>query len=137
MRPRQIPIILLILLALGFVIFRLISFVQLFFGHSGIAITQQEIAAAYAESGAQRRPQLIPKIIHQVFHDWHHQNQSIPSDWDDLRKTCINLHQDWEYIVCEPVSCHRRARLTFGSGVDGGKVATLSGEQISLVSQDI
>lgn len=101
MRSRLILLLILfILLTLGFAISRLIAFVQLFFEHSGISITQQEIASAYTKSGAQRRPQLIPKIIHQVFHDWRHQNQSLPSDWDDLRQTCISLNKDWEYIVC-------------------------------------
>jgi mannosyltransferase OCH1-like enzyme len=101
MRSRLIILIILfILLTLGFAISRLVAFIQLFFEHSGVAITQQEIASAYAELGAQRRPQLIPKIIHQVFHDWRHQNRSLPSDWDDLRQTCINLHEDWEYVVC-------------------------------------
>lgn len=101
MRSRLILLLILfILLTLGFAISRLIAFVQLFFEHSGISITQQEIASAYTKLGAQRRPQLIPKIIHQVFHDWRHQNQSLPLDWDDLRQTCISLNKDWEYIVC-------------------------------------
>jgi mannosyltransferase OCH1-like enzyme len=101
MRSRLILLIILfILLTLGFAISRLVAIIQLFFEHSGVAITPQEIASVYAELGAQRRPQLIPKIIHQVFHDWRHQNWSLPSDWDDLRQTCINLHEDWEYVVC-------------------------------------
>jgi hypothetical protein len=48
------------------------------------------------------RPQLIPKIIHQIFHDW--RNQSMPSDWEQLRQTCIDLNEDWEYMVRIPVS---------------------------------
>ena len=106
MRPRLILLIALFLLAtLGLVVSRLLAFVQLFFEHSGVAITQQEIASAYAEPGGQQRPQRIPKIIHQVYHDWRHQNQSLPSDWDDLRQTCIGLNEDWEYMVCKSRQC--------------------------------
>ncbi|KIM94309.1 hypothetical protein OIDMADRAFT_71161, partial [Oidiodendron maius Zn] len=92
-------IALFLLVTLGLLVSRILAFVQLFFEHSGVAITQQEIASAYAEPGGQQRPQLIPKIIHQVYHDWRHQNQLLPSDWDDLRQTCISLNEDWEYML--------------------------------------
>ena len=99
MRPRAgIAIsLLLILLTLGYLATRLVFFVQLFFEHAGIAITQQEIAAAHAATTPDERPALIPKIIHQVFHDW--RDESMPPDWDEVRHTCIDLNKDWEYKV--------------------------------------
>lgn len=74
------------------------AFIQLFFEHSGIAITQNEIANAHNKKTPDLRPQLIPKIIHQVFHEWG--NKSMPADWEELRQTCINTNCDWEYMVC-------------------------------------
>ena len=106
MRARPVLLLLISLLTVCFAISRLVAFIQLFFEHSGIAITQQEIASAYAEHGPKQRPQLIPKIIHQVFHDWRHENRSLPSDWDDLRQTCVKLNADWEYIVRQKPVVH-------------------------------
>ncbi|KAI5294123.1 hypothetical protein KEM52_004671 [Ascosphaera acerosa] len=40
------------------------------------------------------RPQLIPKIIHQTY-----KNETIPSVWQDAQKSCIQLHDDYEYIL--------------------------------------
>lgn len=40
------------------------------------------------------RPQLIPKIIHQTY-----KNETIPSMWRDAQKSCVSLHDDYEYIV--------------------------------------
>lgn len=40
------------------------------------------------------RPQLIPKIIHQTYI-----NESIPARWQASQKSCIDLHQDYEYIL--------------------------------------
>ncbi|MCJ1439458.1 hypothetical protein MMC27_008852 [Xylographa pallens] len=96
MRPRNYVIVAVVLVQL-FLISRLVAFIQLFFEHSGIAITQNEIAEAHPAGSEDSRPQLIPKIIHQVFHDWKFHNQTMPSDWDEVRQTCINSNRDWEY----------------------------------------
>jgi hypothetical protein len=99
MRLRIYIILLFLLLTIGFVVSRLVAFIQIFFEHAGIAITQDEIKAAY-QGESDPRPQYIPKIIHQVYHDWHNaSNPVIPSDWDEVRHTCINLNKDWEYKV--------------------------------------
>jgi mannosyltransferase OCH1-like enzyme len=97
MRPRIAIFLIFVLLILGFLATRLVAFIQLFFEHSGIAITQDEIAAAHHATTPDPRPQLIPKILHQVFHDW--RNESMPPDWNDVRHTCIDLNKDWEYKV--------------------------------------
>ncbi|KAH6684272.1 nucleotide-diphospho-sugar transferase [Halenospora varia] len=91
-------IALLILLTLAFIASRAAKFVQLFFEHSGIAITQDEVAAAHNATIPDSRPQLIPKIIHQVYHNWHDpKNETMPADWDELRQSCITLNPGWEY----------------------------------------
>ena len=41
-----------------------------------------------------KRPQLIPKIIHQTYI-----NESIPEHWKEPQKSCIDLHPDYEYKV--------------------------------------
>lgn len=38
------------------------------------------------------RPQLIPKIIHQTY-----KNGTIPAQWREAQKSCIDLHSDYEY----------------------------------------
>lgn len=41
------------------------------------------------------RPQAIPKIIHQTY-----KNGSIPEVWKDARQSCLDIHPDYEYMVC-------------------------------------
>ena len=43
----------------------------------------------------EQRPQIIPKIIHQTY-----KNETIPEVWVDAQQSCIDLHPDYEYIVC-------------------------------------
>ncbi|KAK0636158.1 glycosyltransferase family 32 protein [Bombardia bombarda] len=82
---------------LGYVVARLLVFKQIFFDHAGIAITQPEVAAAH-NGTHDPRPQLIPKIIHQVFHNWHDPgNDTLPSDWEKVRQTCVVANPGWEY----------------------------------------
>lgn len=43
----------------------------------------------------EERPQLIPKIIHQTY-----VNDSVPEHWREAQKSCVDLHEDYEYRVC-------------------------------------
>lgn len=43
----------------------------------------------------EHRPQIIPKIIHQTY-----KNETIPEVWQEAQQSCIELHPDYEYIVC-------------------------------------
>jgi len=97
MRPRFYLILLALLLTLAFIASRVVAFVQLFFEHSGIAITQREIKDAHTKSSPDTGKQHIPKIIHQVFHDWRNHSEPMPDDWEELRHTCIDLNEGWEY----------------------------------------
>lgn len=91
--------LILALIFLAFLISRLVGFLRIFGEHAGIRITQEQIALAYTVTIPDNRPQVIPKIIHQVFHDW--KNESMPADWDAVRQTCISMNEDWEYMVCQ------------------------------------
>ncbi|KAK4137755.1 glycosyltransferase family 32 protein [Trichocladium antarcticum] len=80
---------------LGYVLSRLLVFKQIFFAHAGIAITQPEVVAAYP--GIAENPQHIPKIIHQVFHNWKVPgNDTLPAGWAETRQTCIDLNPHFE-----------------------------------------
>ena len=45
------------------------------------------------------RPQLIPKIIHQTY-----VNDSVPEHWREAQRSCVDLHEDYEYKVGRPPS---------------------------------
>lgn len=109
MRSRISVLLILILLTFVFFLSRLYAFIQLFYEHSGIPITQREVALAHSGSTPDSRKQYIPKIIHQVYHDW--RNKSMPGDWDEVRQTCISLNQGWEYKVTYPTTMfHKNER---------------------------
>lgn len=100
--PPRIRILLAIaagLTATVWIVARLLVFKQIFFQHSGIAITQTQVAELFNDK-EETRAQLIPKIIHQVFHNWQDPgNDTLPSDWQDVRQTCIDTNHGWEYNV--------------------------------------
>ncbi|KAK2075115.1 hypothetical protein P8C59_009267 [Phyllachora maydis] len=85
---------------------RLVAFLSLFGGpHSGIRITQEAAARAH-HNGSDARLQVVPRIIHQIFHDWKNPgNEKLPSDWEDVRQTCLSLNPGWDYkLWTEPAS---------------------------------
>lgn len=41
-----------------------------------------------------KMPQYIPKIIHQTYI-----NDSVPELWREAQKSCVDLHEDYEYKV--------------------------------------
>ncbi|KAK3374121.1 nucleotide-diphospho-sugar transferase [Lasiosphaeria ovina] len=88
-----------LLTGICYVISRGLVFKQIFMNHAGIPISQPEVANAYNASG-DSRPQLIPKLIHQVFHNWHDPgNEVLPDDWDKVRQTCIKANPDFNYTL--------------------------------------
>ena len=92
-----VPSLLVLVVVLFVFISHLLAFIQIFFQHAGIAITQGEIAAAQIANEQDARPQPIPKIVHHIFHDW--RNESIPADWEETRRTCIDTNSDWKFLV--------------------------------------
>lgn len=89
-----------VVLVLGAGFLRLIAFINLFFEHSGIVLTQQQAADAHSATSSDSRPQVIPKIIHQVFHNWRQPgNDTLPADWTAVRQTCIDLNPDFQHML--------------------------------------
>lgn len=91
-----------------------LAFIHLFRQHAGISITQEEVKLAYYNSSSPEqsgRHQYIPKIIHQIYHDW--SGKGLPDDWKKLQQTCIDLNPGWEYMVsfCR-VCCRIRQSIT-------------------------
>ena len=83
----------------GCVISRLLFFKSIFFQHAGIALTQPQVAAA-ASTLADERTQHIPKIIHQIFHNWPQPGKdTLPSHWAAVRQQCVDLNPDFEFRV--------------------------------------
>jgi mannosyltransferase OCH1-like enzyme len=68
----------------------------LFEDASADAIHRGEIPAPGSDR-LENRPQMIPKIIHQTYI-----NSSIPEQWKPGQQSCIELHDDYEYMVCLP-----------------------------------
>ncbi|QGA12364.1 hypothetical protein EYB26_000008 [Talaromyces marneffei] len=82
---------------------RIVAFVELFGifkDHAGVRNTQAEIAAYYNNSSSDSRSPMVPKIIHQVFHNWHDENNdTIPAKWQPSRQSCLDLNPDWEQML--------------------------------------
>ena len=91
-----------LLLLSGFIyaITSLLRFKQIFFEHAGITLTQAQAAEAYAAGQNDERTQHIPKIVHQVFHNWHDPgNGTLPSDWQANVNNCKKLNPNFEFMV--------------------------------------
>ncbi|KAK3997538.1 nucleotide-diphospho-sugar transferase [Cladorrhinum sp. PSN332] len=83
-----------------YVITSLLRFKQIFFEHAGIALTPAQVAEAYADHTNQSRVQQVPKIVHQVFHNWNDPgNDTVPDDWSDNRRNCMDLNPDFEFML--------------------------------------
>ncbi|KAA8631819.1 hypothetical protein SMACR_05159 [Sordaria macrospora] len=103
-----------ILFALHYFITHLLAFIHIFYQHPGIAITQRQVANAYLngttllrgerETGTRKdSKEYIPKIIHQIFHNWKDpENKTLPSDWDAQRRSCVDNNPGWEYRLWTP-----------------------------------
>jgi len=56
------------------------------------------------------RPQLIPKIIHQTY-----VNDTVPERWREAQKSCVDLHEDYEYRV--GLHSHSMVEVVRGGGL--------------------
>lgn len=85
-------------LLLGYVATRIYFFAHIFMPHSGVALAQEEVEFPHNTTMPDPRPQHVPKLIHQIFHNWHDpHNDTLPSDWESVRQTCIALNPGWTY----------------------------------------
>ncbi|KAJ6444937.1 mannosyl phosphorylinositol ceramide synthase protein [Purpureocillium lavendulum] len=97
-KPVHLSFTALCLLLLIYVGVKINFFVHIFLQHSGVHLTQAEIAQAHNATTPDPRPRVVPPIIHQIYHNWKDPgNETIPALWDGARKTCIDLHPEWEY----------------------------------------
>jgi inositol phosphorylceramide mannosyltransferase catalytic subunit len=98
MRSRHIITISLFLALLFFIGTRIAFFIQIFFKHAGIEITQKEIVDRFAGEGQMDGG--IPKILHHVFHNWHEVgNETLREDYRETREKCRGLNERWEFKV--------------------------------------
>lgn len=58
------------------------------------AISRAELPGPNSTTSSPDRSTLIPKIIHQTY-----KNETIPEVWRDAQKSCMELHEDYEYIL--------------------------------------
>lgn len=60
------------------------------------SLTQADVASTF-NTPSEGKDQFIPKIIHQIHHNWQDLiNETIPADWD-VRQTCTITNPDFEY----------------------------------------
>lgn len=91
-----VPVVVLV----GCGVARILGFVNIFFVHSGIILTQADAHLAHNSSSPDSRPQLIPKITHQIFHNWRDPgNDTLPPDWVEARQTCLDKNPDFKHMV--------------------------------------
>ncbi|KAH8881301.1 hypothetical protein GQ53DRAFT_735511 [Thozetella sp. PMI_491] len=103
MRPSvRLSVVLWLFVFVAFLVYfisHVATFVKIFTAHSGITITQEEMLDAYRKGGSSR-VQHVPKIIHQVFHNWKDpNNDTLPDDWARVRQDCINKNPDYDFKV--------------------------------------
>lgn len=105
MRTKLLIFLLLNVLVLGFLVRQVWTLMSLLVvDGSDDAISRAELPAPNSDM-IEKMPQIIPKIIHQTY-----KNGSIPEVWQEAQRSCIELHKDYEYKVCEKISRCSRAR---------------------------
>jgi mannosyltransferase OCH1-like enzyme len=98
--PLTAFIAILVLALFALIASRVLHFIGIFGAHAGPLLTQEEIEAAYNGADHKSRQEYVPRILHQIFHNWADPgNETLPTDWDVTRKTCIDANPDFEYRV--------------------------------------
>lgn len=109
--------LLLALIVLGYAFSRLVVFLHIFGvlrAHSGVRITQEEIALAHNKTSPDPRTPVVPKITHQIFHAWKHPgDNTLPKHWADARQSCLDLNPEWEHKVRQALGELRKRWLSF------------------------
>lgn len=102
-RIRPLAGLLILLGTLYFLISNTLGFIRIFSSpHSGIALNQSGIRTAYYNHTIDKTHEpVIPRKIHQIYHDWSGQGGNVPhtAQWMRLRDSCINRNPGWEYKV--------------------------------------
>jgi hypothetical protein len=101
---RKVPILRIFLIPIGIGIIYLLGvrvweLVRIFSGHPGLQLTQGQVLEGYQDRDP-TIPAPIPKIIHQVFHNWtDFDNEHVPEDYAAQRQTCIDANPGWDNRV--------------------------------------
>jgi len=83
-----------IVLIVGYLTYACSTLISLLFeSGAAYAISASEIPAPKSDV-ADKRKQIIPKIIHQTYI-----NSTIPTQWQAGQQACKDLHPDFKYIV--------------------------------------
>lgn len=107
-RTRRIILILIAVLSFGLFVHiatRIYAFAHIFGvfkPHSGVRITQGQVASTYniSKPEIQAKKPVIPKILHQIFHNWKDPgNSTLPAHWAAARQSCIDNNPEWEIKV--------------------------------------
>ncbi|ODA80848.1 hypothetical protein RJ55_03808 [Drechmeria coniospora] len=96
------------LMASGLILFfvaavpRLMALSLIFGPHAGVAMTQKQVVDDHQAtlSLPVARPRPVPRIIHQIAHDWiSPANETVPMPlaWVKARRNCVALHPTWEH----------------------------------------
>jgi len=99
--PLKALLYVLVILVGGYSYLRIAAFVHLFADHAGHPLTQAEVAHNYDDQASGLNQPTVPRILHQIFHNWTEpSSETLPSDWNETRQTCIDLNHGWEHWVC-------------------------------------
>ncbi|VUC34041.1 unnamed protein product [Clonostachys rosea] len=97
-RRSTVIAVLFLLGAIWLLLPKILLVARIFGPHSGVALTQPEALALHEKDKKDPRVQVVPKIIHQIFHNWADPgNETLPADWAKLQATIIKLNPEYEY----------------------------------------
>lgn len=98
------------LITVGYLVWLFSTLISLLFedAHED-AINAAEIMIPDDKLNLTEDQMVVPKIIHQTY-----KNESIPFQWVETQKSCLDLHPDYEYIVRHPVTHHAALHSTPG-----------------------
>ena len=138
MRRGTVIFLVINLIVIGFLLNACSTLISLLFEDGAAdAIARAEIPAPGSEL-IDNRTQLIPKIIHQTYI-----NESIPARWKAGQQSCIDLHEDYEYIV-RPLTSQsqyrsekvKNAKLT-NPALDRRQIPRIHQSRIPLVPRNL
>ncbi|CAH0019742.1 unnamed protein product [Clonostachys rhizophaga] len=97
-RRSTVIAVLLLIGAIWLLLPKILLVARIFGPHSGVSLTQPEALALHEKDKKDPRVQVVPKIIHQIYHNWADPgNETLPADWAKLQATIIKLNPEYEY----------------------------------------
>ena len=106
MRRGTIIFLLINFITIGFLVNAFSTLIALLFEDGAADVIHRAEIPPPGSDLTENRTQLIPKIIHQTYI-----NASIPSQWKSSQQSCLDLHEDYEYKVCETCAADIDQRL--------------------------